>query len=247
MSKMLFSVFFIVLFLQNLSCAAVQKAEPTGYEQPGAYVVNMPYYKDKAALFALLAARNKPKKHTVVFLGDSLTDHAEWAELLAGKGLSVLNRGIAGDTAYGVLQRLYSVAALNPEKIFLMIGVNNLLQGHDQVAVREQYRQIVSSLRQTAPLCRIYLQTLLPVNREIAYRYNNGFLLPEGFNTETVASFNSFINSLGSEDENIFIIDLYSLFLRWDTGQLNELYTSDGVHLNAFGYEVWANEVKKHL
>ena len=61
---------------------------------------------------------------SIIFLGDSLT---EWFEL--GKyfpGLAIINEGIAGDTTYGVLQRLEAIIKKPAKKIFLMIGINDI-------------------------------------------------------------------------------------------------------------------------
>ncbi len=44
------------------------------------------------------------RKADVVLLGDSLTDFGEWPDLLPD--LSVQNRGISGDTVWGVQKRL---------------------------------------------------------------------------------------------------------------------------------------------
>ena len=64
---------------------------------------------------------------STLFLGDSLTEYGNWRELFPG--LDIKNRGIAGDTTDGVLHRLDGITALSPDKIFLMIGINDLLMG----------------------------------------------------------------------------------------------------------------------
>jgi hypothetical protein len=55
------------------------------------------YHKIEKSAFDVL-----PKTDgSTIFLGDSLTDYVEWNELL--KNNDIENRGIAGDTSYGVL------------------------------------------------------------------------------------------------------------------------------------------------
>ena len=59
----------------------------------------------------------------VVMLGDSLTDLAEWPELL---GPTVANRGISGDTTGGLRQRLKASVPASARTVVIMIGTNDL-------------------------------------------------------------------------------------------------------------------------
>src|SRR5829696_483482 len=70
---------------------------------------------------------NTPGTAEIVMLGDSLTDWGNWNELLPG--LSLINRGIAGDTSAGVITRLGEIIQRKPNVVALMIGVNDILQG----------------------------------------------------------------------------------------------------------------------
>ncbi|MDR3348418.1 MAG: GDSL-type esterase/lipase family protein [Acidaminococcales bacterium] len=214
------------------------KSEPAAAPPgtPGEYAVYMPYYKDKVSLFEFMAQNTEKRKNTVVFLGDSLTDFAEWPELLTGKRANIVNRGIAGDTAYGVLNRLDNIVALQPASIFLLIGINDLCVYAQPQATQKQYEQIVAILRTKLPRCKLYLQTLLPINN---------YLLKVSINNEVVAAFNERIRNMANAADNITVIDLYPLFLK--DGQLDLSYTNDGIHLNANGYQVWLNAVKNKV
>jgi len=62
------------------------------------------------------------KKHTALFIGDSLT---EWFGLEKYfPDVKIINEGIAGDTTYGVLERLEGIIDQPVDKIFLMIGID---------------------------------------------------------------------------------------------------------------------------
>ena len=78
------------------------------------------YYEQRASHFRSLVS----KKKCIVFLGDSLSDGAEWSELFSRQ--DILNRGISGDTSTGVLDRLDEVVRHQPKKIFLLIGINDI-------------------------------------------------------------------------------------------------------------------------
>ena len=68
---------------------------------------NSPYYEARAALF-----RELNGMPDIVMLGDSLTEWGNWHELVPE--FRVINRGIAGDTSSGVLDRLEEVIARRP-------------------------------------------------------------------------------------------------------------------------------------
>ena len=73
------------------------------------------------------ARKVESDQHSVVVLGDSITqgwgdDFSAWFP-----GLHVANRGISGDTSRGVLVRLEEdVLVLHPKVIILLIGTNDL-------------------------------------------------------------------------------------------------------------------------
>ena len=80
------------------------------------------HYNDRIALF------NEENKHAtnvdVVFLGDSLTEGYDVNTYYSE--YNVLNRGIGGDTTFGVEKRLKeSVYDANPKVTAMLIGANN--------------------------------------------------------------------------------------------------------------------------
>jgi lysophospholipase L1-like esterase len=75
-------------------------------------------------------------------LGDSLTEWGNWHELVPEH--RIINRGIAGDTSSGVLDRLQEVIERRPKVVFVMIGTNDIgLQSVDFLpesgGVRSEY------------------------------------------------------------------------------------------------------------
>ena len=78
-------------------------------------------YENRKNLFDHLTMQ----KGSIVFLGDSITEYGQWEELMQNP--KVKNRGIAGDTTWGLLRRLSTITSTQPQAIFLMIGVNDFL------------------------------------------------------------------------------------------------------------------------
>ena len=74
-----------------------------------------------------LFERMPTQQGAVIFLGDSQTEQCEWQEFLQLDSVLVLNRGIVGDHVNGVLSRLDEITRHKPSKIFLLVGINDLI------------------------------------------------------------------------------------------------------------------------
>ena len=105
---------------------------------------------------------------SIIFLGDSQTEQAEWHEMFADQP-AVLNRGISGDFVEGILERLPEILRHKPLKIFLLIGVNDLIFGSNPDKIEAVYRAIVQKIRSESPDTELYLQSLLPVNNHLRH------------------------------------------------------------------------------
>jgi lysophospholipase L1-like esterase len=77
----------------------------------------------------------------------------------------IKNRGIGGDETDGVLLRLEEIIKSLPEKIFIMIWINDLSHlGIDQVVTN--YKKIIEKIKSQSPNTKIYIQSILPVNNK---------------------------------------------------------------------------------
>lgn len=103
-------LFLISLFCLSSAMQAQERKHTTFYDQ-------------RATLFETLPT----SKDDIIFLGNSITNGCEWAELLGNAHAK--NRGISGDTTNGVLDRLHVITAGKPSKVFLLIGINDLSGG----------------------------------------------------------------------------------------------------------------------
>jgi lysophospholipase L1-like esterase len=189
------------------------------------------YYQMKKNMFAQLPN----SKEKIVFLGDSLTDQGEWAELFQNG--NIINRGISGDTTDGVLKRLDEIVASKPQKIFLMIGVNDIWNERKTIPeIVKNYRQILEFIKLNSPSTQVLVQSLLPIN-------NKSF--PIAIDNQDLVAVNQELKKI------VFIfsynyLNLHSSFLD-DAQQLDIKYTIDGVHLNANGYSHWKTIIEPYI
>jgi len=170
-----------------------------------------------------------------VFLGDSLTAREDWNVLFGVN--NIFNAGHPGDTTDDVLARLDPVLAANPQKIFLMVGINDFLRGKNIPYVLANYYKIINRIKLKTPNAKIYIQSVLPTN--------NGISQMGIVDSGKISALNTKLSSL-ADGQKIFFIDLYPDFCGSDE-QMDVRYTNDGVHINAAGYAVWKNTILPYV
>jgi lysophospholipase L1-like esterase len=165
---------------------------------------------------------------SIVFIGDSHTEYFALDEYFAG--FQVYNRGIYGDTSYGVIKRLgESVFNLKPSKVFLLIGANDINKTNDSnETIVKNIEEIIRQLRNVFPDTKIYVQSLYPVNPN---GKNSNRIDIFKLNNKRICAINVLLESF-CLNEGITYIDMFSQ-LTDKYGQLRETFTIEGLHLNA--------------
>lgn len=174
----------------------------------------------------------------IVFLGNSITNAGEWRELFGN--IHVKNRGISGDICEGVLARLSGITSGKPNKIFLMIGVNDLGRGASIDSIATATRKIIEKIQTETPQTQIYLQSVLPVNDAFGMFRNHTARWMD------IKPLNQKLRIL-AENAKIAYIDLYSSFIAPETEKLNPEYTNDGLHLLGNGYLKWVEIIRANV
>lgn len=149
----------------------------------------------------------------LVLLGDSLTERGRWNERLT---VNVANRGIGRDTVVMVANRADMVPS---GPIYLMIGVNDLIEGFPLEEIVADYRLLLSKLEGREVVVQSVLgPSSLPV-------------------TELNARLRELTDETGAE-----FLDLTPAFGH----PIKSRYTTDGVHLTSEGYDRWAQAIMAH-
>jgi lysophospholipase L1-like esterase len=160
-------------------------------------------------------------------MGNSLT---ELFDLRILGDSTILNRGITGDFSEGLLKRLDEVISLKPSKLFIEIGINDLVEHVPNKEICRNYRALIERVRRESPETRIYMQSLLPVRMKSSI-----FTSSEDVN-ETIKEQNESYKKLATE-MNVTYINLYDNFVM--NNEINPRLTWDGIHLVDEGYEIW--------
>ena len=184
-------------------------------------------------LLLLAAASGQARTNLIVFVGDSITYECDWAARLGDP--QIVNRGVPGDTTRDIIARMDTVADPRARSYFIMAGINDLKRGIPWAETVSNIRKMILILRQTSPDAAIVLQSILPVNSRVR---------PFAFETSLVKDVNDELRQIAGEKARVAFLDLYPLFLD-EHGRLKKELTRDGLHLNAAGYDVWVELLRR--
>ncbi len=175
----------------------------------------------------------------IVMLGNSLTENGgNWAERLGKK--NVVNRGIIGDDVPGIWERLHQILPYHPAKIVLMEGINDVSHQLSNDEIVQSIANTIDRIRRESPKTQLILQSVLPINEDFK-RYKR----LEG-KTDSIPAINSALETI-AKNKGIDFVNLYPLFIETGSNKLREELSTDGLHLNEKGYDIWVAELKKHL
>lgn len=176
----------------------------------------------------------------IVMLGNSLTEGGgDWKARLKTKR-TVYNRGIIGDEAMGLLDRLHQILPAHPEKLFLMIGVNDLSHQLTPDSVVTLITRVIDRIRTDSPDTRLYVQSLLPINESVCiYKTMIG-------KTELIPEINTKLQAI-AKARKVTFINLFPLFTEKGTSVLRPELTGDGLHLTEDGYAIWSKALKRYF
>ena len=205
----------------SLFCACTMQAQEQKHST---------FYYQRATLFEVLPT----SKSDIIFLGNSITNGGEWAELLGNPHAK--NRGISGDTTQGVLDRLSTITKGKPSKIFLLIGTNDLSRGKSM----DEIAKIVERVKRESPATKLYVQSVFPVNPKF-----NKFLGHMN-RQKDIAALNAKIKAVAAR-YGVTYIDVYKSLVLPSTDVMNPEYTNDGLHLLGKGYLKWVEVLKPYL
>lgn len=165
-------------------------------------------------------------KADIVFFGDSLTYYGNFSSCFPDK--RVVNLGLRGDTIDGMIQRVDQLKVLNPDRVYLMAGINDVgMLSSSQFY--DKYLELCETIIEALPNSELILQSMLPVNTK-----DFG---PVSCNNNQIMKANKEIVQIAKKND-IKYIDLYSMYVG-SAEMLLEEYSVDGIHLEDKAYAKW--------
>jgi lysophospholipase L1-like esterase len=104
----------------------------------------------------IVAVQSHPGEKLVVLVGDSITEglmSANFAHILTqrlhSEGYRFMNAGVAGDTAYNLLQRTRPVIKSHPDAVVIMVGTNDIqayLRGGYLASISQRMKRLPQAM-----------------------------------------------------------------------------------------------------
>lgn len=184
----------------------------------------------------------KGKTADVVFAGDSYMDMWQASFGLANyendtKDIDSINTGIGGTVGseWAILSEKL-IKPFSPNKVFLHLGFNDTHMGFTVDETITSFRKISKNLADINPNIKIHFLGVEPSPAFTGY-----------FEAET--KLNEAIKKMCDESDNLIFVDTQNLFIEdgKPIGNLSSYFSSDWVHMNSKGYELWWNKLKGYL
>ena len=176
-------------------------------------------------LIAVLILRDHPirlldhmpiRNNDIVLFGDSHFEYFEAAEMFNDR--RIRNRGIGGETAADMLERVDDVTRGQPLKVLLLAGANDAFQGRTLAEYLADMRALIEQIRMRS---RSLIVLSIPPCRDQDIQ-------------SRIDGFNKALREL-CEQRHIDHIDLDPVLKK--DGLLDPELTTDGVHLHVEGYQ----------
>jgi beta-glucosidase len=190
----------------------------------------------------------------VLFLGDSITDFWRWPGPNGGKEiwdrryamLDAANFGMSGDRTQHVLWRIANgeLDGIHPQVVVLLIGANNLAYPLDEI--ERGQKKIIDQIHQKLPDTKLLLMGVFPRGGDPqSVAMDAKMEMTVAAMREKIKADNQFLAGLGDGDKTRFL-DVGDKFLDSD-GKIPTDIMPDGLHLDARGYQIWADAMQPLL
>jgi lysophospholipase L1-like esterase len=194
------------------------------------------FHTERWLAFKSNYSKLKKTSYTSLFFGDSMTEN--FTQNIP-KADSIVNMGINGDFSEGLLKRMDAVINFQPDNIFIMIGINDIVEKVPLSEIEDNYFKIIKLIKTNCPNTKIFIESTLPTCG-LASLLNSSKSI-----NKKVQKLNEFLAKTCHENELVFV-DMYSDFAD-ENNELKRDLTSDGIHLSRKGNLIWVSHVWDYI
>lgn len=179
---------------------------------------------------------NFPAKNAVLFLGSS--SFRKWADVQDYfPAYQIINRGFGGSSFPDAIYYFDKIVLpYHPRQILIYEGDNDLASS-DKItpdSILNRFKTLFYLIRKNLPRTNIAFVSIKPsLSREK--------LIPE------MVKANSLIEHFVKGQKNASFIDVFHPMLDESGKPRNDIFLSDGLHMNAKGYAIWQKIIEPYL
>jgi len=176
---------------------------------------------------------NKPPTGGVLFVGSSSI--RGWNLDKSFPKLNAINRGFGGSQIADSIQYADRIILpYRPKTIVLYAGDNDIAAGKSPKQVAGDYQTLVKKIHASLPKTKIVFIAIKPS-------------ITRWKLIDKIRNANGRIRKLTEKSKLLTYVDVDQPMIGKDGKPREELFAKDGLHLNAKGYELWAELVGVHL
>jgi len=190
-------------------------------------------WQRELAAFDAADEATPPSSGEVLFVGSSSIQGWDLSRYFPD--LKTINRGISGselDDAVRLADRL--VIPYSPRVVVVYAGDNDIASGEAPEQVATEFGQLVDHLHTKLPQTRIIFIGLKPS----ILRWSQ---------VEQMRAVNALIRDYSAHDDLVAYLDIDHAMIGTDEKPRQDLFATDGLHLNADGYQLWSSMVRPLL
>ncbi len=183
----------------------------------------------------------RPEEKRIIMIGSSAVDMWNFASDF--KGVSLLNRGIGGETSDQFWLRFRpDVLHLKPYGVIIYAGTCNDFWSENRMSPSETKANLARMARMaSAQDVRVAIGAIAPVNDYLPN--TESYIISHPINE--VLAINRWLKAL-CEENGYDYIDFYTPVAD-EAGKMKKEWSSDGIHCNARGYAAWTALVEEVL
>ena len=150
----------------------------------------------------------------------------------------IYNRGIAGDTTIDLIKRIYNIIEIQPHKIFVQIGTNDLGKGVKPQKIVSNIKKIFSILKASIPGVEIISISLYPIS------HHKIWLSPiiAGLRTNKKINLTNELLKKLCKEMDITYINMHEELVGAND-RIKKENTLEGLHISGIGYGVISKKI----
>lgn len=179
-----------------------------------------------------------------VFIGDSRTEGL-YINTGLTNALFLAHQGLTVDEVYTkevitvdgkAVSVMEALARASFSKVYIMLGINETGWVYDNIFI-EKYGEIIDGIREINPDAVIYVQSILPVSREVSETHSY-------IKNQRISTYNQLLQEM-AEEKGVYYVNVAEAVADSD-GSLPADMATDGIHLKKEPCETWLTYLREH-